>query len=133
VPVFFSVLAKWAALILVGIYTMMALAYKDMTLLIWVWASCGTAYMMVRYYQGMFSLPKLRLWKRKPKLRVLPDLPPRKVGPAPKPAADSANMAEIDALLDKIAQSGIGSLTPKERAKLDAAREGLLKRGSDRG
>ena len=42
-------------------------------------------------------------------------------------------MAEVDALLDKIAQSGIASLTPKERAKLDAAREGLLKRGGDRG
>jgi membrane associated rhomboid family serine protease len=133
VPVFFAVPAKWAALILVGIYTMMAFAYHQPDLLIWIWASCGTAYAVVRYFQGMFSLPKLRLWKRKPKLRVLPDLPARKAAPAAKPAADSANMAEVDALLDKIAQSGIGSLTPKERAKLDAARDGLLKRGSDRG
>jgi len=39
-------------------------------------------------------------------------------------------MAEVDALLDKIAQSGIGSLTTKERAKLDAARAELLKRES---
>lgn len=133
VPVFFSLLAKWAALILVGIYTMMALAYKDPTMLIWVWASCGVAYVLVRHHQGMISLPKLRLWRSKPKLRVLPDLPQRKVESSPKPTRESANMAEIDALLDKIAQSGIGSLTPKERAKLDAARDGLLKRGSDRG
>jgi hypothetical protein len=39
-------------------------------------------------------------------------------------------MAEVDALLDKIAVSGIGSLTPKERAKLEAAREDLMKRGA---
>jgi hypothetical protein len=42
-------------------------------------------------------------------------------------------MVEIDALLDKIAQSGIGSLTPKERARLDTARETLRKRDLDRG
>jgi membrane associated rhomboid family serine protease len=133
VPVFFSVLARWAALILVGIYTMMALAYRDTEMLIWIWASCGTAFLMVRYYQGLLPLPKLRLWKRKPKLRVLPDLPSKKTAVAAKPAKEASTMAEIDALLDKIAQSGIGSLTPKERAKLDAAREGLLKRGSGRG
>jgi len=132
VPVFFSVLAKWAALILVGIYTMMALAYRSPVLLISVGASCGTAYLFVRYYQGLFSLPRLRLWRRKPRLRVLPDLPKAKTVATAKPARESANMAEIDALLDKIAQSGIASLTPKERAKLDAAREGLLKRGADR-
>ena len=37
-------------------------------------------------------------------------------------------MAEIDALLDKIAQSGLGSLTAKERAKLEKGRERLLKK-----
>jgi membrane associated rhomboid family serine protease len=133
VPVFFSVLARWAALILIGIYTMMALAYRDTVLLIWIWASCGTAFLMVRYHQGLLPVPKLRLRKRQPKLRVLPDLPPKKAPIAAKPAKEAATMAEIDALLDKIAQSGIASLTPKERAKLDAAREGLLKRGQDHG
>ena len=38
-------------------------------------------------------------------------------------------MAEVDALLDKIATSGISSLTAQERAKLDAARAELQKRG----
>jgi membrane associated rhomboid family serine protease len=133
VPVFFSVVAKWAALILVGLYTLMGLAYRSPDLLIPVWASCGAAYLYVRHAQGLLELPRLRLWRRKPRLRVLPDLPKPKPISAPKESRDSANMAEIDALLDKIAQSGIGSLTPKERAKLDAAREGLLKRGADRG
>ena len=47
-------------------------------------------------------------------------------------AREDATMAEVDALLDKIAKSGIASLTPKERAKLEAAREGLMKRSAGR-
>jgi hypothetical protein len=111
----------------------MALAYRDTVLLIWIWASCGTAFLMVRYHQGLLNLPKIGLRRRKPKLRVLPDLPPKKMPVTTKPAKEAATMAEVDALLDKIAQSGIGSLTPKERAKLDAAREGLLKRDPGHG
>ena len=130
-PVFFTLLAKWAAIILVGIFTLMDVAARDWTELILLWSSCGYAHAFVRYQQGRFSLPRIRLWKRKPRLRVLPDLPQKKMLAATKPAKEAANMAEIDALLDKIAQSGIGSLTPKERAKLDAARDGLLKRGPD--
>jgi hypothetical protein len=58
-------------------------------------------------------------------LRVLPDLPVKKPVAA---RTTTASMAEVDALLDKIAQHGIGSLTAKERAKLDAARRDLKKR-----
>ena len=129
-PVFFMLLAKWAALILVGLFTLMALASRNWTALILLWSTCGYAHLFVRHQQGMISLPRLRLWKRKPKLRVLPDLPAKKTAAVPAPAAkEDATMAEVDALLDKIAKSGIGSLTPKERAKLEAAREGLMKRG----
>jgi membrane associated rhomboid family serine protease len=134
VPVFFSLLAKWAAFALVGIYTLMALADRDLPLLISIWAGCGVAFAYVRYEQGILTLPRIRLWKRKPKLRVLPDLPAKKPAPISAPASkEAATMAEVDALLDKIAKSGIGSLTPKERAKLEAAREGLMKRGAGRG
>jgi hypothetical protein len=129
-PVFFTLLAKWAAIVLVGIFTLIWISARNWTELILLWTTCGYAHAFVRYQQGHFSLPKIRLWRRKPKLRVLPDLPSKKIPAAAKPANPPGNMAEIDALLDKIAQSGIGSLTPKERAKLDAAREGLLKRGS---
>jgi hypothetical protein len=41
-------------------------------------------------------------------------------------------MAEVDALLDKIARSGIRSLTAEERARLEAARADLLKRDAGR-
>jgi len=65
---------------------------------------------------------------------VLPDLPAKQSAAlaAPAKAVKDASMAEIDALLDKIAQSGISSLTAKERAKLEKGREKLLKRESGR-
>lgn len=133
VPVFFSILAKWAAIILVGIYTLMALDGRSLDWLISLWSTCGFAYAFVRYKQGRLTLPRLSLPNRKPKLEVLPDLKPSKssnVSPKAPRADDSTN--EIDVLLDKIAQSGMASLTAKERAKLDAARDNLLKRDSDR-
>lgn len=135
-PVFFNLLAKWAALILVGLFTLIALAARDWTSLLLLWSTCGFAHAFVRHQQGDLPLPSFRLFRRRPKLRVLPDLPPA-ARTAPAPAArtprEQATMAEVDALLDKIAVSGIGSLTPQERAKLESAREGLMKRGAGRG
>jgi membrane associated rhomboid family serine protease len=132
-PVFFTLLAKWAAFILVGIFTLMALAARNWTALILLWSTCGYAHLFVRHQQGRFSLPSFKLFRRQPKLRVLPDLPEKKVVTPAKSAREEATMAEVDALLDKIAVSGISSLTPKERAKLEAAREGLMKRGAGPG
>ena len=129
-PVFFNLLAKWVALVLVGIYTLIALNNRDLVSLISLWATTGFAFAFVRYQQGLISLPKLNLFRRGPKLRVLPDLKVDKT-PAAK-TKQASSMAEVDALLDKIAQSGISSLTAKERAKLDAARADLLKRESGR-
>lgn len=126
----FNLLAKWAALILVGIFTLIALNYRDVQGLITLWATCGLAYAFVRHHQGHFELPKLNFWRRKPKLRVM-STPPAKNAP-PAAAPKSATMAEVDALLDKIAQSGFSSLTSNERAKLDSARAAMLKRNSDR-
>jgi membrane associated rhomboid family serine protease len=127
-PVLFDILAKWLAIVLVGVFTLIALANHDMAGLIALWLTCGLAFGYVRYQQGHFSLPRLRWPRRKPKLRVLPDLPPKPSETNRLSTAKMASMAEVDALLDKIAQSGISSLTPKERAKLDQARAALMKR-----
>ncbi|MCX6953279.1 MAG: rhomboid family intramembrane serine protease [Verrucomicrobia bacterium] len=129
----FNILAKWAALILVGISTLIALNYHDWSGLISLWVTSGFAYAFVRHHQGLLELPKLNLWKPKPKLRVLPDLPAKKTEPAPSRALPADSMAEVDALLDKIAKSGFASLTAKERAKLDSARAEMLKKNSPRG
>ncbi len=125
VPVFFMLIAKWVAIILVAIYSLIAFAARSWESLLSLWSTTAFAYAFVRYQQGHFTLPRLHLRRRKPKLRVLPDLPAKK---APSAAPQDASMAEVDALLDKIAQSGIGSLTAKERAKLEAAQKKLKNR-----
>jgi len=129
-PVFLNVLAKWLAVVLVGIYTLIALNDRDWISLISLWATTGFAFAFVRYQQGHITLPQPKLFRGGPKLRVLPDLKEGKASGAKTDKASS--MAEVDALLDKIALSGISSLTAKERAKLDAARADLLKRESGR-
>lgn len=138
VPLLFNILAKWAALVLVGISVLMALAAHDWIGLIELGATCGFAHAFVRYQQGTFRLPlpRIRIRKREPSLRVLPEQKSRPVSApasaavtAPPAPAKGGSMAEVDALLDKIAQQGIRSLTPAERAKLEAARSDLLKRG----
>ncbi len=126
----FDILAKWAAVVLVGIFTLMALANHDWIQLISLWATCGFAGVFVRHHLGLLTLPRLRLPGRKPKLRVLPDLPPEKR--AAPIAPEAAAMSEVDALLDKIARSGIGSLTAKERARLEKGREHLIKKDPGR-
>jgi membrane associated rhomboid family serine protease len=126
----FDVLAKVAAGVLVAIFTLMALAYHDWTGLISLWATSGFAFLFVRIEQGLITLPRFRWPRRKPNLRVLPDLPATKRVEAV--TSEGASMSEIDALLDKIAHSGIGSLTAKERARLEKGREHLLKKESGR-
>jgi hypothetical protein len=128
----FNVLAKWAALILVGIFSLVALSNHDLVGLLALWATVLFAFGFVRYQQGHFTLPRLRFPRRQPRLRVLPDLKDEAARPpASKPVRDTA-MAEVDALLDKIAQSGIASLTAKERAKLDHAVKDLKDRDGRR-
>jgi hypothetical protein len=127
VAMLFNILAKWLAIVLVGIYTLMRLAANDWAGLISLWSTVGFAYGFVKFQQGAISLPRFRFPRRKPKLRVLPD-PVAKKPTVVGSSKEDATMAEVDALLDKIAKSGIASLTAKERAKLEAAREGLMRR-----
>lgn len=137
VPLLFNILAKWAALVLVGISALVALAARDGVGLIGLGATCGFAYGFVRLQQGelRFSLPRIRGRTSAPALRPVPDARPRgapKVAAVEPPSAPPSAMAEVDALLDKIAQHGIHSLTAAERARLESARSNLLKRGGGR-
>ncbi len=129
-PLLFNILAKWAAIILVGIFSLMALEARDTLGLLELWATGGLAFVFVRYQQGYLTLPSFLLIRRRPRLRVLPDVKP--VRPVPAEPVKGDAMAEVDALLDKIAQSGIHSLTAREREKLESARADLLKRGAGR-
>jgi membrane associated rhomboid family serine protease len=126
----FGFLAKWVAAILVGIYTLMELAGRDWLGLLSLWSTVGFAFGFVRYQQGLLDLPRFGQF-RHPQSSA--ERSPPESGRIPPPGPAKAKpMAEIDLLLDKIAQSGMASLTPKERAKLDSAREYLARRASGR-
>lgn len=127
VPVFFNLQARHVAFVLVGIYTLIGFSRNDVNSLLALWATVGFSYAFVRHEQGHFTLPKLRWPSRQPKLRVLPGGDRR--GGTARSSSDPA-MAELDALLDKIARSGLGSLTAQERSKLDQGREALRRRSS---
>lgn len=129
---FFNVQAKWLAYILVGIYSLMHLAYRDLIGLLTLWAVVGFAHGYVRYEQGRFTLPNPLARFRQPKFKVLAGEATEKPRSA-APVGDEA-MADVDALLDKIARSGIHSLTAEERARLDRSSAALMRRkGSVRG
>jgi membrane associated rhomboid family serine protease len=119
---------KWLAFAGIVLSSLMYLPERDWYSLSMLLATCGVAHALVRYERGHWTLPSLRLPRRRPKLRVLPkpSTPPR-----PMPAVEMADHTadtEVDALLDKIAKSGIASLTPAEKARLEKAREELLKK-----
>lgn len=131
VALMFNILAKWMALILVGIFSLIALAAQDWVSLLTLWGTSAFAFVFVRIQQGAIKLPRIRFRRRQPQLRVLPDLKPEKTTRPVRPESiKSSSMAEIDVLLDKIAHSGIASLTPKERAKLDSARQDLMRKST---
>ncbi len=120
---------KYFAFACVILGVLMYLPTHDWPALTILLATCGTAFAFVRWVQrgGEFRLPRFsfRLPRKNPKLRILPD-------PMPGAEHDDGPMAEVDALLDKIAKSGIGSLTSGERARLEKAREELMKRETPR-
>jgi len=126
----FNILAKWAAAVLVGIFSLIYLANHNWIELVSLWVTTTYAYGFVRFQQGRFTLPSFSLRSRKPKLRVLPDLKADETISINLAKDDS--MAEMDGLLDKIARSGMSSLTAKERAKLAKAREEMMQKKSER-
>lgn len=128
VAFFFNIQARWLAAILVGIYTLMHLAGRDLPGLVSLWVGVAYAFGMVRYEQGRINLPDVFAAFRRPKSGNRPVRAPR--SPPPPPGAG----AEIDALLDKIARHGLHSLTDEERARLDRSSAELMRRkGTGRG
>ena len=115
---------SWSASI-----TLMALSSHDWQGVITLWATTAFAFAFMRFQQGLITLPSFSLFQRKPRLRVLIGHAGGGALPGPEKAG---SMAEVDALLDKIAQSGFSSLTAQEKARLDSARDELSKRGSRR-
>lgn len=123
---FLRIMAKWVALILAAIYTLQLLAYHAWADLAVVWTSIGAAFLFVELRGAGPEMVWLENFKTrmqpKPKFHIVQKSSTRRV-------ADSEDVyASVDPILDKIAKSGIGSLTENERQALDRARERLLKK-----
>jgi len=131
VEIFFSVKAKWIAAIFLGINSLQLLAGHAFALLLVFWATSLAAFLFIKYLRGhirfRFSLrDTLRHWRSRRNLRPLPKPRPAPQGKPPTPHDEV--IESIDPLLDKIAKHGIGSLTAREREKLEQARAELLKK-----
>jgi membrane associated rhomboid family serine protease len=116
--------AKWMALVLGGIYTLQLLAYHAWTDLAVVWTSIAAGFLFIRS-RGVG--PELAWWENfktrlqpKPKFKVVPKQ-------TSLHRTEDDLYESVDPILEKIARSGIGSLTPNERRQLDRARNRLLK------
>lgn len=152
VSLLFGVSAKWTALIFLGIQTLSYAAAHDWAHMGISLASAAFAFGFVRHEQGLWELPNIRVLRRQPQLRVLEKVahaepatttkpsPPTpqsaqagKISPrAGNPRVESPAMNAIDPLLEKIGRSGLASLTPEEKQRLQEAREALLKEGRTR-
>ena len=129
VQFFARISAKWVALILAAIGTLSALAAHDWQDLVVLWTSIAISFIFIEARGAGPELAWLQnvrnFSRRKPRLHVVQKSTTRRV------VEPEDVYASVDPILDKIAQSGIASLTAGERRALDRARARLLKDDSD--
>jgi hypothetical protein len=122
---------KWVAFACIFCGSLMLFANRDWPGLSQLWFTCavGFAYIWHAKEQEYDDyIPPLRRLKEffrpKPKFRVVPtpETPRYRA-----PILDEP-VSELDVLLDKIAKSGMASLTAKEQAQLQKAREALMRK-----
>jgi len=121
---------KWMAFACIASGSFMLLGTQKWFEIAQLWASCLAGFLYIRQakeveyddHESIITRVK-RFFRRKPKLRVMPS-------PSSSAYRSTANepASEMDVLLDKIAKSGMSSLTAKEKATLEKAREALLRK-----
>ncbi len=124
VQFFLRISAKWLFVILAAIATLSALAAHDWQDLVIFWWSVALAFLFIEWRGAGPDLSWLNQFsfRPKPKLYVVQKSSERRV------VEPDDVYASVDPILDKIAKSGIGSLTASERRALDRARDRLLKK-----
>jgi len=128
VLLFLNIQAKWLAAVYLGIFTLLYLGSRDLSALVLLWLVAFLAYGLTRKLgrgewlperlQNLlpqFGRPKLTVVKAEAK----PKAPDREVDP----------VSSIDPILEKIARSGLSSLSAREHAALRAASGELQKKG----
>lgn len=112
--VFSGIQSRWVALALLGISALQCLAFGRMADLCALLLDSAAAVVFVKIAVGSWSVA---LPKKRSRLRVL-----RREGGIVR----AAPAPSIDAILEKISKSGMGSLTAKERSQLEKARADLI-------
>ncbi len=120
--------AKWLAVIVVGIFSLLAIYARDLVALANLWATVGFAYSFVSHHQGRLRFPTFRFPWSKPKFRVVQRTRDTLSSRARGDDEEDELENELDGLLDKIAKNGLSSLSSNERARLELAREELLRK-----
>jgi len=121
---FFRIQMKWVAIILFSIYSLAYLADRNWTYLGVLWLECAVAILMMRRAGVMGA--QFESWIPLERDDDPPRLPARKARKELPPPPDVHE--SIDPLLEKISRHGIGSLTKRERQRLEQARSDLLER-----
>ena len=121
---------KWMSFACIFCGSLMLLAAHNWLGIAELWLCCLAAFLYIRHakeleyddYISPFSRVK-DLFRRKPKFHVVP-------APSNSSYRETLNepASELDTLLDKIAKSGMNSLTAKEKATLEKAREALIRK-----
>jgi rhomboid family protein len=126
VEMFGWVTLKWLAFAGLVLASMQYLPNHDWGYLSVLWGMCLASFWYIRFVQGLSPLDmdfqRFNLFKRKPKFHIVQKSASRRV------VEPEDVYASIDPILDKIAKSGIGSLTAHEKQTLDRARNRLLKK-----
>lgn len=133
----FGVSAKWTALIFLSVQLLSYAAAHAWGQLLHSLSAAAFAFGYIRLEQGLWEWPRLRLPTKRPVFRVVEPVAVPVVAEPSKPVQletvideEATALASIDPLLEKISRNGIESLTPEERARLEMAREILLKKES---
>lgn len=112
----FQIPAKVFAWILLGVAVLQLLAARQWPDLLVLGSTAMLAWLGVSEKSAPIDFKRLFPNRRTPQLRVLPQTPD-----------EDANPADIiDQILEKISRKGLASLSDKERARLERAREALL-------
>lgn len=130
---------KYVAVACVFCGSLMMVAEKRFLGLVGLWSTCLASLLFIKHAldrdfdDHVPIAARIRnAFRRKPKFRVLPRPESTKAGrprtAEVEPEPEDAVMAEVDAILEKVARSGLQSLTQSEHAKLQKAREELQRR-----
>ncbi len=126
VDLLFTIKAKWVAWVLLAINSLQALAYNDWVSLLVLWVSSAAAWLFIERLRRGSEFSPIAFLRRKMFARKVAASPLRVVRHAPPEEGDA--MEAIDPILDKIAKTGLGSLTSREREKLERARKALIEK-----